>query len=528
MTASGSNYTDKHSSEILVIGSGIAGLIAALELSQFSKVSLLAKKSLSNTATNWAQGGIASVSTPEDSVDSHLKDTLRAGAGLGDPDLIRSVAEEGQKRIQNLIDFGVRFSKGENASFDLTREGGHSHRRIYHADDFTGQEIQRALLEKVKNQQNIEIFENHIAIDLILREKKCVGAYALNEITNKITTISSFRTVLATGGAGRVYLYSSNPDTATGDGIAMAYRAGCRIGNMEFMQFHPTCLFHPKEKTFLISEALRGEGARLKTVDNDFFMARYDSREELASRDIVARAIDREMKVRGHRHVLLDCTKLGETFLRERFPNIFNKCFSLGINIAKESIPVVPAAHYTCGGVLTNSNGKTTVENLYAIGETAFTGLHGANRLASNSLLEGAVFGYRAAQDIKDSKKKEWKEPGPLPVWEFGRSVIPEERVNIAHNWDEVRHLMWNYVGIVRTDNRLQRAFDRVRLLQREIAEYYWGYLPFPDLIELRNLTQVAQLIIQSALLRKESRGLHFNLDYPDQDDQFFKKNTIL
>jgi len=524
--------------DFLVIGSGLAGLTFALKVAPHGRVAVVTKDRLPESATEYAQGGIASVWSPEDSFADHARDTIIAGAGLCHEDVVELVVREGPERVQELIRLGTRFDTKNDSDqdYDLGQEGGHSHRRILHASDATGHEIMRALLAAVREQENIAIFERHLAIDLLVdakfdprvRQPQCWGAYVLDIATGDIVRFQARATLLATGGAGKVYLYTSNPDVATGDGIAMAYRAGVPIANMEFFQFHPTCLYHPRAKSFLISEALRGEGAILRTPDGTPFMKRYDRRAELAPRDIVARAIDNEMKVHGYECVYLDITHRDPAFVRERFPLIYERCLQFGIDITKEWIPVVPAAHYCCGGAITDQNGATPLRRLFAAGETAMTGLHGANRLASNSLLEALVFGHRAALAAADSVSRDREQLAELPEWNPGQAVNSDEMVVVTQNWDEVRRTMWNYVGIVRSNRRLARAYKRIRLLQEEIEQYYWDFLVTADLIELRNIALVAELIIQSAIMRKESRGLHYNIDYPSTDDAHWKKDTIL
>ena len=505
--------------DTLIIGSGLAGLSLALKLADNQKVAVITKKSLLDGASAWAQGGIAAVLSPDDSWENHIQDTLIAGAGLCDPITTRHVVENGKDAINWLIKQGVPFSRDEDNNYHLTREGGHSHRRIIHAADTTGLAIQQNIVGKVSAHPNITLLEQHIAIDLITgnklgrRDNCCYGAYALNTITEETITIAAHNTILATGGAGKVYLYTTNPDTATGDGIAMGWRAGCRVANMEFIQFHPTCLFHPHAKSFLISEAVRGEGGILKLPDGTRFMEKHDSRAELAPRDVVARAIDFEMKTHGLDCVYLDISHQTEAFLKQHFPNIYARCLELGINIAKEPIPVVPAAHYTCGGLLVDLQGRTDVEHLYAIGETANTGLHGANRLASNSLLECIVFAESAANHILAQPQGEFS---PLPQWDESQVTDADEAVVISHNWAELRRFMWDYVGIVRTTKRLQRAQRRIQMLHEEINEYYNHFHVTADLLELRNLVLSADLIVQSALSRHESRGLHFSKDFPE------------
>jgi len=507
--------------DTLIIGSGLAGLTLAIKLAEHNKVGLITKKSLLDGASGQAQGGIAAVLSGEDSLDAHIQDTLTAGAGLCDVTATRYVVEHGKAAIDWLINQGVPFTRDESndMGYHLTREGGHSRRRIIHAADATGQAVQETLAARVLHHPNITVLENHMSVDLITGKKlgwqdnRCYGVYALNCVSDEVITISAQNTILATGGSGKVYLYTTNPDTATGDGIAMAWRAGCRIANMEFIQFHPTCLYHPHAKSFLISEAVRGEGGILKLPDGTRFMPWHDERAELAPRDIVARAIDFEMKKRGLDCVYLDISHQSVEFLQEHFPTIYARCLSLGINISKEPIPVVPAAHYTCGGVVTDLRARTDVENLYAVGETAYTGLHGANRLASNSLLECLVFADAAVQDILS---KPVGKILALPDWDESRVTDADEQIVISHNWAELRHFMWDYVGIVRTNKRLQRAQHRIQLLQDEINEYYANFHISSDLLELRNLVLNAELIVQSALSRHESRGLHFSKDYPE------------
>ena len=516
--------------DLIVIGAGLAGLTVALEVANHRKVVILAKRKLTEAATAWAQGGIVGVIDAKDSFDSHVTDTLDAGAGLVVESTARYIAENSTDAIQWLIDQKVPFSPDPQGplGLHLTKEGGHSHRRIAHAADATGKAIHDALLASAKAHPNITMLEHWIALDLItdrhLAEplnseakpnhdgNRCYGVYALDIKNNRIETLAANEVVLATGGVGKVYKYTTNPDTATGDGIAMAWRAGCRVGNMEFIQFHPTCLFHPQERTFLITEALRGEGGHLKLPDGTRFMLNHDPRGELAPRDIVARAIDFEIKKHGLDYVLLDGTHLGAEFLKEHFPTIYSRCLSLGIDITKQAIPVVPAAHYTCGGVVTDLEGHTDLPGLYAVGEATYTGLHGANRLASNSLLECVVIGKTTANAILKADKAEI--PAIRP-WDESQVEDADEQVVISHNWDELRSLMWNYVGIVRTNRRLERALHRIELLRNEVNEYYSNFKVTRDLIELRNLLVCAELIVRSALMRKESRGLHYSRDYP-------------
>ncbi len=506
--------------DTLIIGSGLAGLSLALKLADRQKVAVITKKSLLDGASAWAQGGIAAVLSSEDSLEEHIRDTLIAGAGLCDPKTTRFVVEHGAPAIDWLIAQGVPFTRdsGTDSGYHLTREGGHSHRRIIHAADATGQAVQDTIAARARVHPNITLLERYIAIDLITGSKlgqdenRAYGAYALNSLSGEVITIEAQNTVLATGGAGKVYLYTTNPDTATGDGIAMGWRAGCRVSNMEFIQFHPTCLYHPHAKSFLISEAVRGEGGTLKLPDGTRFMPWHDERAELAPRDVVARAIDFEMKKRGLDCVYLDISHQPLEFLQEHFPTIYTRCLALGIDISKQPIPVVPAVHFTCGGLVTDLHGRTDVDGLYAIGETACTGLHGANRLASNSLLECLVFAESASQDILGQSPV--KIP-TLPQWDESQVTDADETVVISHNWDELRRFMWDYVGIVRTTKRLQRAQHRIKLLHEEINEYYSNFHVSADLLELRNLVLTADLIVQSALLRHESRGLHFSKDYP-------------
>jgi L-aspartate oxidase len=525
--------------DVAIVGSGLAGLSVALHLAQTRKVAIISKRELLDGASNWAQGGIAAVLDSGDSHDQHIADTLVAGAGLCDEAATRYIVEHGREAIEWLIEQGVPFTRDDSAElgFHLTREGGHSQRRIIHAADATGHAVQVTLEQKVRAHPNITLFEHHSAVDVITSDKltadggvhggapalagrqRCHGLYVQDEASGKVLTFEAGHTVLCTGGAGKVYLYTTNPDTATGDGIAMAWRAGCRVANMEFIQFHPTCLYHPYAKSFLISEAVRGEGGLLKlppeagALAGTRFMPAHDERGELAPRDVVARAIDFEMKKRGLDYVHLDISHQDPEFIKEHFPTIYARCMELGIDITKEPIPVVPAVHFTCGGVVTDLAGRTDIAGLYAVGETAYTGLHGANRLASNSLLECLVVGRACAQQIAAMPAVD----GPaLPSWDESRVTNADEEVVIAHNWDELRRFMWNYVGIVRTTKRLERAQHRIKLLKEEIDEYYRNFRVSSDLLELRNLVVVAHLIVRSALSRQESRGLHFSRDYPD------------
>ncbi len=514
--------------DVLIIGSGLAGQSAALRLASQCKVALVSKRGLEDSASGWAQGGIAAVLDSSDSIEAHIHDTLVAGAWLNDEKATRFVVENGRRAIEWLIEQGVPFTK-DDIGYHLTREGGHSARRVIHVADATGSAVQDTLTRKVRANPNITVLEDHIAIDLITGDKlgtgemRCFGAYILNTQDGEVVTIGAANTLLATGGAGKVYLYTTNPDTSTGDGIAMAYRAGCRISNMEFIQFHPTCLYHPQAKSFLISEAVRGEGGILRLQDGTRFMPEHDDRAELAPRDIVARAIDFEMKKRGLDCVFLDISHKGEAFIRNHFPNIYARCLELGIDITQAPIPVVPAAHYTCGGVVSDLNGRTDVAGLYVAGEASCTGLHGANRLASNSLLECLVFAEAAVNDIL--AKKNLTLP-LLPLWDESRVTDADEEVVISHNWDELRRFMWDYVGIVRTTKRLMRAGHRIALLKREIDEFYANFRVSHDLIELRNLVATADLIVRCAMQRKESRGLHFSRDYPETANK--AKKTVL
>ena len=514
--------------DVLIIGSGLAGQSAALRLAQHCRGALISKRALEDSASGWAQGGIAAVLDSHDSIEAHIHDTLVAGAWLNDERATRFVVENGRRAIEWLIEQGVPFTKDE-AGYHLTREGGHSARRVIHVADATGASVQETLTRKVRATPNITVFESHIAIDLITGEKLgtgekgCFGAYVLDSRNGEVVTMGAANTLIATGGAGKVYLYTTNPDTSTGDGIAMAWRAGCRVSNMEFIQFHPTCLYHPQAKSFLISEAVRGEGGLLRLPDGTRFMPDHDERAELAPRDIVARAIDFEMKKRGLDCVFLDISHKGEAFIREHFPNIHARCLELGIDIACEAIPVVPAAHYTCGGIISDLHGRTDVPGLYVAGEASCTGLHGANRLASNSLLECLIFAEAAVNDILGSKTGSFHK---LPQWDESRVTDADEEVVISHNWDELRRFMWDYVGIVRTTKRLKRAQHRIRLLMREIEEFYANFRVSHDLIELRNLVVTADLIVRCAMQRKESRGLHYSRDYPDMLPR--ARNTIL
>jgi L-aspartate oxidase len=530
--------------DILVIGSGIAGLSFALRVADRYRVAVVTKKEKIETSTNYAQGGIASVLGPDDSFDLHIRDTLQAGDGLCHADIVEMVVKNGPTRVQELTQMGVGFSRGQDPSspFDLSREGGHSRNRIVHAHDMTGREVERVLVSMAEAHPNIEIFENHIAIDLIVechllkrglltmkKRERCWGAYVLDTRGNRIITFHAKNTLLCSGGAGKVYIYTSNPDVATGDGVAMAYRAGAVIANMEFVQFHPTCLYHPHAKNFLISEALRGEGGRLLDKRGRPFMEKYHPLKDLAFRDIVARAIDTEMKQSGDDCVYLDMTHHEPDFLKRRFPNIYDKCLTLGIDITREPIPVVPAAHYMCGGILADRQGRTSIDHLYALGEAACTGLHGANRLASNSLLEALVFSHNAAEDLLAHRASAGDSCLPeVPPLEMPENADSSEMVLITYNWDIIRRLMWNYVGIVRTNTRLQLAQNHLAQIQREIDEHYPNISLNSDLIELRNLTTVAEIIVTCARKRLESRGLHYNVDHPQKDDAHWRQDTLL
>ncbi len=540
---------EKKLARALIVGSGAAGLSVALRLAEHLEVTVMAKSALNEGSSLYAQGGIAAVlNQTEDSFMSHIEDTIQAGAGLCHNDTVNFVVRHGPEAVQWLLDQGVVFTQESGAAgnngdssnnhflkYHLTREGGHSHRRIIHAADATGYAVETTLEHKVRHHPRIHLYENHIAIDLITSGKlgwpgidRCVGLYALDKTANIVQMFAADFIVLATGGASKVYLYTSNPDTSTGDGIAMAWRAGCRVANMEFMQFHPTCLYHPQAKSFLISEAVRGEGGRLLLPNGKAFMHEHDPRAELAPRDIVARAIDYEMKRGGLDYIYLDISHKPADFIVSHFPTIYQRCRQFGYDMTREPIPIVPAAHYTCGGIMTDLKGRTDVNGLYAIGECAFTGLHGANRLASNSLLECLVFGQAAAQDIQDKMTAVQAASNRLAPWDESRVTDADEQVVVSHNWDELRRFMWDYVGIVRTTKRLQRAQHRVALLTDEIREYYSNFKITNDLIELRNLVLVAELIIRSALARTESRGLHFSRDYPNLDTSRTPQDTIL
>ena len=532
--------------DVLVIGSGIAGLMFAIKVAEFGTVALVTKKEAMDSNTNLAQGGIASVFGGMDSFDLHIEDTLASGDGLCQRDVVAHVVQNGPQRINELMQMGVRFNPPPDDAvqgpFDLGREGGHSQNRIVHAKDMTGQEVERVLVDHARDHPNITLFENHMAIDLITQKTRvkrdrmttthkdcCCGAYVLERSSREVKTFTAHITLLATGGAGKVYLYTSNPDIATGDGMAMAYRAGATVANMEFVQFHPTCLFHPLAKNFLISEAVRGEGGILIDAHGRPFMDAYDPQKDLACRDVVARAIDTELKKSGADAVFLDITHRDSDFVKDRFPNIYARCLQYGIDITRQPIPVVPAAHYMCGGVVTDMCGRTDVQYLYAVGETACTGLHGANRLASNSLLEALVYAHAAAEKVIGELRRGEFAPLPqAPKWDDMETTDSDEMIMVAHNWDEIRRLMWNYVGIVRSDKRLARAQHRIDIILKEIQAYYWGFKVVPDLIELRNIALVADLIIKCAVHRKESRGLHYTLQYPSRDDRRWQKDTIL
>ncbi|OVE82342.1 L-aspartate oxidase [bacterium K02(2017)] len=521
--------------DILIIGAGISGLSLALKVSQDFSVTIITKDQAMESNTRYAQGGIASVMAQVDNFESHIRDTMEAGAELNDLKVVEQVIKAGPQLIDELLKIGVKFSQSKKSKFDLGMEGGHSQRRVLHAKDITGLELETKLLRQVKKNKRIKIFEHHAAIDLITNKhltKKsktnhCYGVYALNKLTGKILTFQAKTTILATGGAGKTYLYTSNPDVASGDGIAMAYRAGCRIANLEFVQFHPTCLHHSQAKSFLISEALRGEGGKLSLMNGKSFMQHYHRLKELAPRDVVARAIDYELKKSGDRHVNLDMTHHKKSFLTKRFPTIYNTCQNFGYNMDKQPIPVVPAAHYFCGGIKVNIKGQTDLNQLYAIGEVACTGLHGANRLASNSLLEGLAYADQVAKDLIKNKNSLSHSKQNIKNWDKGKATDSDELVVITQNWDEIRRMMWNYVGIVRSDKRLKRAHNRIKIFQDEIKEYYWNFVPTLDLLELRNICCVAELTIKCALKRKESIGLHYNMDYPKGLKRSLKFNYV-
>ncbi len=516
------NLNTTHQFDVIIVGSGGAGLSLALSLPQHFNIAVLAKSTLTEASTFYAQGGVAAVLDETDSIEQHIDDTMIAGAHLCEMDAVKQTVEGGKPSVDFLLKQGVQFTLDEQEQLHLTREGGHSQRRIIHAADATGRAISTTLVQRAQEQQNITIFENYIAIDLITSQKlglnesnRTLGLYALDEKTQKVHSFLAPFTALACGGAMKAYLYTSNPDIATGDGMAMAYRAGCRVANMEFNQFHPTCLYHPQARSFLITEAMRGEGAYLRLPDGERFMLRFDERAELAPRDIVARAIDYEIKRLGIRHVWLDITHKPAEFVKEHFPTLYARLLELGIDITTDMIPVVPAAHYTCGGVMVDEHSQTDITGLYAIGETSYTGLHGANRMASNSLLECFVYGMAAAKHIEAHYTADYSSP-EVPAWDDSQVTNPDEDVVILQNWDELRATMWNYVGIVRTTKRLERALHRIEMLKREITEYYQDYQVSKNLIELRNLVLVSEMIVRCAMQRKESRGLHFTLDYPE------------
>ena len=519
--------------DVIIVGSGGAGLSLALSLPEHYRIAILAKSVLTDASTYYAQGGVAAVLDQSDSIQQHIDDTLIAGAHLCEKQAVEHTVEGGKPSVDFLLKHGVQFTLDEHEQLHLTREGGHSQRRIIHSADATGKAISTTLVQRIQEKQNIQIFENYVAIDLITQHKlgytdqenRALGLYALDEQSEQVITFLAPFTALACGGAMKAYLYTSNPDIATGDGIAMAYRAGCRVANMEFNQFHPTCLYHPQARSFLITEAMRGEGAYLRLPDGERFMLRFDERAELAPRDIVARAIDYEIKRLGIRHVWLDITHQPETFVKEHFPTLYERLLELGIDITKEMIPVVPAAHYTCGGVMVDDHSQTDISGLYAIGETSYTGLHGANRMASNSLLECFVYGMSAAEHIQAQFTSEFQAP-TVPAWDASQVENPDEDVVILQNWDELRQTMWNYVGIVRTTKRLERALNRIQMLKSEITEYYQDYHVSKNLIELRNLVLVSEMIVRCAMQRKESRGLHYTLDYPELSNELRK--TIL
>lgn len=527
------NLNTTHQFDVIIVGSGGAGLSLALSLPEHFNIAVLAKSTLTDASTYYAQGGVAAVLDETDSIQQHIDDTMIAGAHLCELDAVKHTVEGGRPSVDFLLNHGVQFTLDEDEQLHLTREGGHSQRRIIHSADATGKAISTTLVERAREKQNIEIFENYIAIDLITTHKlghkqqqnRVVGLYALDESNEKVHTFLAPFTALACGGAMKAYLYTSNPDIATGDGIAMAYRAGCRVANMEFNQFHPTCLYHPQARSFLITEAMRGEGAYLRLPDGERFMLRFDERAELAPRDIVARAIDYEIKRLGIRHVWLDISHKPKEFVKEHFPTLYARLLELGIDITQDMIPVVPAAHYTCGGVVVDENSQTDIAGLYAIGETSYTGLHGANRMASNSLLECFVYGMSAAKDIEAKFDHQFESPN-VPEWDASQSTNPDEDVVILQNWDELRQTMWNYVGIVRTTKRLQRALHRIEMLKKEITEYYQDYHVSKNLIELRNLVMVSEMIVRCAMQRKESRGLHYTLDYPELSSELRK--TVL
>ncbi len=527
--------------DFLVIGSGIAGLSFAIKTAELGTVAIVTKKEQKESNTNYAQGGIAAVVDKADEFEYHVKDTITCGAGLCREDVVRNVVADAPERIDELIKWGVEFTKsgdGSYVTYDLGREGGHSMRRVLHARDITGHEVERALIEKAVSEKNVKIYENFFAIDLILKSKipgremgekdQCLGAYVFDMENNEVYIFKAKFVLIATGGAGKVYLITTNPDIATGDGMAMAYRVGAKIANMEFIQFHPTCLYHPEAKSFLISEAVRGEGGILKLKSGSTFMEKYHPMESLAPRDVVAKAIDKELKKSGDEYVLLDISHRNKDFLTRRFPNIYNKCLEFSTDMSKEPIPVVPAAHYICGGIATNMFGETNIDRLFACGEVACTGLHGANRLASNSLLEGVVFAHRSFVRISELFHGIKDESISIPSWDTGGATESDESIVVSHNWDEIRRCMWNYVGIVRSNKRLERAKRIIGLINREIDEYYRNFIISGNLLELRNIATVADMIIRCAISRKESRGLHYNIDYPEKDDKDWLKDTVI
>jgi len=527
--------------DFLVLGSGIAGLSFAIKAAELGTVAIVTKKGKFDSSTNYAQGGIAAVQDDDDSFESHISDTLACGADLCKEEVVRFVVEEGPARIEELVHWGVNFTRresGDGCRYDLGREGGHSRRRVLHAKDLTGREIERALNEHVSRKRSVHIYENFIAIDLIMESvltgsedpaaNRCLGAYVLDFHNNRIHTFRAKYVILATGGCGKVYLVTTNPDIATGDGIAMAYRAGARIANMEFIQFHPTCLYHPDAKSFLISEAVRGEGAILRLKNGETFMEKYHPMKSLAPRDVVAKAIDTELKKSGAEYVLLDITHKDRDFVKSRFPNIYEKCLLYGIDMTKDPIPVVPAAHYLCGGVQVNQHGETSIDRLYAFGEVSCTGLHGANRLASNSLLEAVVFAHRAFLRLQEVADLATEDAIDIPPWDPRGATESDESIVVSHNWDEIRRCMWHYVGIVRSDKRLERADRRIDLIAREIDDYYRNFIVTRDLLELRNIATVAAVIIRCARMRKESRGLHYNIDFPYRDDANWRRDTVI
>lgn len=524
------NNPELNSYDVIIVGSGAAGLSLALRLKDGLRIAVISKRELSEGNTRYAQGGISAVLDDRDSMESHIQDTINAGGGLCEPSTVDRVVRNAPHNIAWLLEQGVKFTESPptgNSGYHLTREGGHSHRRVIHAADATGKVLENTLENQARNHPYIDILEHNIAIDLINEDGRCKGIYLLNLQSGKIRTVATQCVVIATGGASKAYLYTSNPDVATGDGIAMAWRAGCRVANMEFIQFHPTCLYHPNAKSFLLSEAIRGEGGKLILPDGSAFMQKYDERLELAPRDIVARAIDNEMKTLGLDHVYLDISHKSSEFIKGHFPTIYRRCENLGFDMTREPLPVVPAAHYTCGGVMTNEYGETDIAGLYCIGEAAYTGLHGANRMASNSLLECLVYGEFAAQQIGSTVANKQLDC-VLPEWDESRVTDSDEEVVVSHNWEELRRFMWDYVGIVRTNKRLERAARRIKLLRHEIREYYSNFRINNDLLELRNLVDIADLIVSSAQNRKESRGLHYNLDFPDVDAAQTKPTILI